>query len=333
MEVMSRQAVAESVRHDLELHLRQTAWQWTVGSVAPLMLGHSGFTYIVEADDGRRARRCVLRLPPPGARPMGPADVARQGRIVAALHGLGLPVPAVVAQSAQGVVDGRPFVLFEMVEGLRIEELSDHVPAAQLGAGAVQTLRRLHEIPIEMTGLRGEEPVSLSNELARWAGLFERSRTELSTPHEGLREALASSVPAPHTACLVHGDYHYGNFLFTPDGAILAVLDWEIAELGQPLVDLGSLAIVGMSRGAGVGGPIPGPILASEELASLYGAPEEEFDWYRAFSCYKYAAIYSYNLMLHRRGKRIDPFNEGLEPLIVHLLEQGLALFGEGADL
>jgi aminoglycoside phosphotransferase (APT) family kinase protein len=324
---MARDAAprTEGIRRDLELHLRRTDRVWRVRDVALLPQGHSGFTYKVTAADRSGGRRLVLRVPPPGARPLGPADVARQGRIVAALNRLGFPVPAVVAQSEQPVVDGRPFVLFEMVPGLRVEEVQAHVDGARLAAAAVETLMRLHRIPVEEIEIE-EEPVSLAGELTRWQNLLERARADLDLPHAELRSALAASFPNAHQPCLVHGDYHCGNLLFDSEGAVVAVLDWEIAEVGQPLVDLGCLAVVGMSRGTDTVGPVPGPEVEPEQLASLYGADAREFEWYCAFSCYKYAAVYAYNLMLHRRGKRIDPFNERLEPLIARLLQRGIGL-------
>ena len=81
-----------------------------------------GFTYFVTIDEGDGPRRFVLRLPPPGARIAGPADVVRQGRIMAALHAAGLPVPAIPVLTSDPVVDGRPFVLMEAVDGERIEK-------------------------------------------------------------------------------------------------------------------------------------------------------------------------------------------------------------------
>jgi aminoglycoside phosphotransferase (APT) family kinase protein len=315
----------ERIRLDLELHLRRTDPDWRVIDVALLPQGHSGFTYRVAAADHRGDRSLVLRVPPPGTRPLGPADVARQGRIVASLKRLGFPVPSVVAQSGKPDVDGRPFVLFEMVPGLRIEEVQARVDGARLTAGAVETLARLHRIPVEEVEI-GKEPISLAAELTRWQDLLQRARADLDVPHVELRSSLATSIPDAHQPCVVHGDYHCGNLLFNYEGAVVAVLDWEIAELGQPLIDLGCLAVAGMSRGTNRVGPVPGPEVEPEQLALLYGADPREFEWYCAFSCYKYAAVYTYNLMLHRRGKRIDPFNEGLEPLIARLLHRGLGL-------
>src|SRR2546429_9381954 len=83
----------------------------------PIPEGHSGFTYWVDL----AGRRAVMRLPPPGARIAGPADIPRQARLIQALHARGLPVPGVLWTSDQPVVDDRPFYLLEAVEGSRIE--------------------------------------------------------------------------------------------------------------------------------------------------------------------------------------------------------------------
>jgi aminoglycoside phosphotransferase (APT) family kinase protein len=106
----------------------------------------------------------------------------------------------------------------------------------------------------------------------------------------------------------------------------VAVLDWEIAEIGQPLLDLGCLCIVSHRRkyeGApNPGGSIDIPV---EDLYRLYGAEAGEMRWYLALSLYKYASIFGYNLMLHRRGKRPDPMYEGLTDTIVGMIEEGIA--------
>jgi aminoglycoside phosphotransferase (APT) family kinase protein len=278
---------------------------------------------MVRGSDGDTERGLVLRLPPPKARPLGPADVVRQGRIMQALGGQGFPVPRVVALAGEPVIDGRPFVLLELVEGDRIEHAK--AGADRLISSAVATLRRLHAIPASASGL-AEEPVGLGADLARWQALLERARAELDLPFDRLRRALETSLPDPRPPCLVHADYHFGNLLFGPDGAVAAVLDWEIAEIGQPLVDLSCLAVGGMSRGGETVGPVPGPSVEPATLADLYGVDLQELVWYCAFTCFKYSAVYTYNLMLHRRGKRIDAFNDRVEPLIERLLDHGITI-------
>src|SRR5260370_37774825 len=103
--------VEERIASDLAAQIKEP-----VRAVRAIPEGHSGFTYWVELE----GRRGVLRLPPPGARIAGPADIPRQARIMAALHARGLPVPEVVATSQDAVVDGRPFVLMEGIHPDRV---------------------------------------------------------------------------------------------------------------------------------------------------------------------------------------------------------------------
>jgi aminoglycoside phosphotransferase (APT) family kinase protein len=137
-------------------------------------------------------------------------------------------------------------------------------------------------------------------------------------------------MPAERAPTLVHGDYHYGNMLFRgPD--VVAVLDWEIAQIGQPLLDLGCLCIVAIRRQY-QGAPNPGGAIdvSVEDLYRLYGADPEEMRWYLAMSLYKYASIFGYNLMLHRRGKRPDPMYEGLTTTITGMIDEGIQLLDRG---
>ena len=287
-----------------------------VKSVEPISTGHSGFTYFVDFADNTR---CVLRLPPPGARIAGPADVVRQGRIMAALSAAGLPVPAIRAMSEEAVIDGRPFVLMEMLEGARIEEAGKTQAPRDLVASAIEVLKRLHAQPIDQTGIGDEEAVTLQAEMMRWAWLMQRAPEELTTRAGELGGMLAAQAPEPRRPTLVHGDDHFGNMLFR-DSQVVAVLDWEIAEIGQPLLDLGCLDVV-MSRHPG-----EWPVFPTEELVPMYGVDMAEMRWYLAMSMYKYAAIFGYNLMLHRRGKRPDPMYEQMTDTITGMIDEGIAL-------
>ncbi len=292
----------ERIRADLERALGEP-----VHAVSVIPEGHSGFTYWVDLD----GRRAVMRLPPPTARIAGPADIPRQGRLIAALHAEGLPVPAVLAASDQPVVDGRPFYLLEAVDGKRIEEVMGTVPAEQLAGSAVEVLRRLQAVPVERTGIGDETPASLDYEIGRWTWLMDRAPEELTGRAPAVAELLRATRPAEGPPVLVHADYHYGNMLFR-DGRVVALLDWEIAQLGQALLDLACLVVVAQSSRAGTG-RVPGGgsvAVPDDVLLRMYGADPDEFRWYLAFTYYKYASIFGYNLMLHRRGKRPDPIYE-----------------------
>src|SRR5438309_11176783 len=143
----------------------------------PIPQGHSGFTYWVELG----GRRAVLRLPPPGARIAGPADIPRQGRIMQALHARGLPVPAIIAMSAEPVVDGRPYVLMEALPGERIEAAAARgSDPLELASMAIEVLHQLQATPPAQSGIGAEPPVSLQGELQRWTWLMERAPAELT---------------------------------------------------------------------------------------------------------------------------------------------------------
>jgi aminoglycoside phosphotransferase (APT) family kinase protein len=320
--------VIERIREDLQAKCRELLDRpgLLVTSIETIPEGHSGFTYFVTIDQGFGPRRLVLRLPPPGARIAGPADVVRQGRIMAALHSQGLPAPAIPILTSDPAVDGRPFVLMEAVEGKRIETTGIEQKPLEIAASALRVLKSLQALPVEKTGIGSEEPVGLQAEMLRWLWLMERAPEELTVRAGDLGGLLAARLPAERKPTLVHGDFHYGNMLFKgPE--VVAVLDWEIAEIGQPLLDLGCLCIVSHRRKY-EGAPNPGGSIdvAVEDLYRLYGADPDEMRWYLALSLYKYASIFGYNLMLHRRGKRPDPMYEGLTDTIVGMIEEGIAL-------
>ncbi len=289
----------------------------------PIPEGHSGFTYWVELS----GRRAVLRLPPPGARIAGPADIPRQGRIMHALHARGLPVPEIIAMSTEPVVDGRPYVLMEALPGERIEAAAARgSDPLELARTAIEVLRQLQATPPEHSGIGSEAPVPLQGELDRWSWLMERAPAELTGDAPDLARRLASRLPHETHPVVVHGDYHFGNMLFA-GGRVSAVLDWEIAELGHPLLDLCCLCVVfqggtdGEARGWGAARG-----LEPDALCDLFGADPAEFRWTLGLTYYKYAAILGYNLMLHRRGKRPDPSYEGRTGTIVGFIQRGLRL-------
>ncbi|HXN92050.1 MAG TPA: phosphotransferase family protein [Candidatus Sulfotelmatobacter sp.] len=320
--------MTEQIPSDLEAACRSLLRRphLRVEDVRPIPEGHSGFTYFVTIEDGGVSTRYVLRLPPPNARIAGTADVMRQGRIMAALGDAGLPTPAVPIICSDPIVDGRPFILMQHVDGARIEKTALEQPAADISRCAIEVLKRLQAVSMDKTGIGDEEPISLKVEMMRWAMLMQRAPEELTTRAGELGGLLAASIPAERATTLVHGDYHYGNMLFR-GSEVVALLDWEIAELGQPLLDLGCLCAMTIRRQY-KDAPSPGGAVAIEmdELFRMYGVDAGEMRWYVALSLYKYAAILGYNLMLHRRGRRPDPMYEGMTSTISGMIDEGIEL-------
>jgi aminoglycoside phosphotransferase (APT) family kinase protein len=240
---------------------------------------------------------------------------------MSALHAAGLPVPAVPHIVDEPVVDGRPFILMERTPGARIEKTARAEAAHDIARSAVDVLKRLHAVPVEKTGIGDEEAVSLQVEMMRWAMLMQRSPEDLTARAGELGGLLVTHVPAERSPTLVHGDYHYGNMLFEGP-RVVALLDWEIAEVGQPLLDLGALCVVA--------GRHPGdwPVVPDVDVMAMYGIDEHEMRWYLAMTMYKYASIFGYNLMLHRKGRRPDAMYEGLTTTITGMIDEGIALLG-----
>jgi aminoglycoside phosphotransferase (APT) family kinase protein len=207
----------------------------------------------------------------------------------------------------------------ERVDGIRIEKAAEREEPLDIARSAVAVLKRLQALPLQATGIGNEPPTTLQVEMMRWATLMQRAPEELTARAGELGGLLAAQPPQERTPALVHGDYHYGNMLFR-NHEVVAVLDWEIAQIGQPLLDLGCLAVVGRRH------PGDWPEAATDDVMKMYGVEMDEMRWYLAMSMYKYASIFGYNLMLHRRGKRPDAMYEGMTDTIVEMIDEGIKL-------
>jgi aminoglycoside phosphotransferase (APT) family kinase protein len=321
----------DAIATDLGSYLRSRGLDVELepGSLHVFGDGHSGYTYALDVVENGVSRPCVLRTSPPGGRIAGPADVGRQGRIMAALGRRGIPVPAVIACESAACVDGRAFVLMERVDGRPWQAAAAERSHRHVAERAIAVLRDIHALPATAAGI-GEPPVTLEREILYWSRLLSRADEWVQRRGVSLFRSLERSRPRSVRYAFVHGDYHYGNLLFDSDG-VVAVLDWEIAEIGAPLLDLGCLAVASLRRSFW---PEPNPTGSIEvsvsDLFALYGADPEDGGWYLALSCFKYAAILGFNLQLHRSGKRHDPVYEELRRTMCGLLDIGAAILGDG---
>lgn len=332
-----------SVLAELQDHLR-AAWndpELTATGLEEFGDGNSGHTYRLDVTRGAACSDYVLRLSPPGLAIRGPADVGRQGRIMAALSEAGLPAPRVVAFDSTGVLGGRAFALMARVPGEDWSSFcgrSGHRATAQ---AAVDALHRVQRLPLEAAGFDAADVHPPLSDLARWARLLERCPAELRPQAARLQSALERVAPpaaGSEATVLVHGDFHYGNLIFGPDG-VAAVVDWEIASAGHHLTDLACLAVASLRRRYH---PEPNPTgnvdVPLAELIAMYGAgTDSDFGnasgvapWFIAAGCLKYAAIIGYNLELHRSGKRIDAMYERLQGTMTRLLTDAEVVLAEG---
>lgn len=208
--------------------------------------GFSNLTYLVRAGE----REWVLRRPPFGADVRGGHDMEREHRVLAALHPVYPKAPRPVLFCADTAVLGAPFYLMERVEGVI---LRDRPPAgvtldeATMGGvcrAAVETLAELHAVDWRAAGLEGlgHPEGYVERQVSGWSARWERAKTDPVPEMDAAAAWLAAHRPPESGAALIHGDFKYDNLVLDPArlARVRAVLDWEMATVGDPLMDLGT---------------------------------------------------------------------------------------------
>jgi aminoglycoside phosphotransferase (APT) family kinase protein len=289
--------------------------------------GRSNLTYVLET----RERRLVLRRPPLGHVLPTAHDMRREWRVISALAPTPVPVPEPVAFCGDEDVIGAPFYLMGHVEGaaVRNEEDIEGVAPEQirrLSERLAEVLAAIHAIDYEEVGLGdfGRPDGYMARQLKRWGQQWERSKTGELPEYDRLVARLRERLPVHSASTLVHGDYRLDNTLvrLSPDPGILAVVDWEMSTLGDPLADLGLTLTYWQDPGDSERASIPvaagvtvAPgFLNTREFAAHYakvsGTDLADLDFYVAFGNYKLAVIVE---GIHARFKQGKTVGEGFE--------------------
>jgi len=202
--------------------------------------GQSNPTFIVDAG----ARRLVLRRKPPGVLLPSAHAVEREFRVLRALEGSDVPVPRARVLCEDPAVLGSSFYLMDFVEGriLTDQTLPGMAPARRRAhyAEMARVIAALHAVDWRGRGLAdyGREGRYVERQLDRWTRQYRASETARIEAMERLIDWLPAHVPPQESTSLVHGDFRLDNLVFHPgEPRIVAVLDWELSTLGDPLVD------------------------------------------------------------------------------------------------
>ncbi|MFJ6197014.1 phosphotransferase family protein [Micromonospora sp. NPDC092111] len=309
--------------------------------------GKSNLTYLLRCGE----RELVLRRPPLGHVLATAHDMAREHRVISALAPTAVPVPHVVLLCADPAVIGAPFYLMERVPGevFRRRQQTDPLTAGQrrdLAWAMMDTLAALHAVDPAQVGLAdfGRPGGYLGRQVRRWAGQLDRSRSRELPGMDELRDALAASVPeGANAGRIVHGDYRLDNLLATVDPvSVRAVLDWEMATLGDPLADLGLLLtywdVLGDSELA-EGNPVAdgvGPragFPTGAELIDRYAGRSDvdvgPLHWHLALGCFKLAVICEGIHYRHTLGQTLGGGFDRIGEMVTPLVEHGLHAVGE----
>ncbi|MEO8547716.1 MAG: phosphotransferase family protein [Sphingomicrobium sp.] len=278
------------------------------GFIAPFELtkfpsGQSNPTYRISAASGDY----VLRRKPFGQLLPSAHAVDREYRLLSALHPLGFPAPRPLALCSDPDVIGAIFYVMELAKGRPYANgaLPEFDPATRrrMYDQLVDTLADLHVIDPEAAevGDFGKPGNYFERQVARWTRQYRDSQTDYVPEMERLIAFLPETLPEQSRTSIVHGDYRIDNVVFDGDGTLTAVLDWELATLGDPVADFSYLAmqwVMPADGGAGLGGldlaalGIPSLDEIAQRYSDRSGVPiGAKLDWYFAYNLFRLAGI------------------------------------------
>jgi aminoglycoside phosphotransferase (APT) family kinase protein len=305
--------------------------------------GHSNFTFSLR----REGSHVVLRRPPRPPVPPSAHDVLREARLLKALEGTAVPTPVVLAACDDEAVIGVPFYLMEWVPG---QTVSTEMPPAldlpaerrRIGEQMVEILAALHAVDWAAIGLEGFARPSgyLERQIRRFRELWELNKTRELSAVDEVGAWLEQNLPITSETTVVHGDCRPGNALFAEDrpARVTAMLDWEMATLGDPLADVGFLTATWSQPGDPEGllfdlSPVTRKegFMTRQELADQYvertGRDLGSLRWYQTLAFWKASVFMEGNYKRAVLGESDDPFlknfADGPEELALRAMRLG----------
>jgi aminoglycoside phosphotransferase (APT) family kinase protein len=310
--------------------------------------GHSNLTFLLR----RGEDRFVLRRPPRPPLPPSAHDVLREARVIAAIEDTEAHVPRVLATATEEESPlGVPFYVMPYVEG---EVITTDIPA-QLDTPAerqriahelIDALAEIHAVDPFAHGLEsfGKPTGYLERQVRRFSGLWEHNRTREIPEVEQVTEWLGRNLPESPPATIVHGDFRLGNAMYAPEAParLVAIFDWELSTIGDPLADLGYLTatyaepddpetlLSGLSSVTRREG-----FPSREELIARYeertGRSMSNLRWYQALALWKTAIFLEGNYKRFLQGASDDAWYRFMEAGIPEIARAALARTREPA--
>ena len=283
-------------------------------------------------------------------------DMTREYRVLSALAGTDVPAPRTIALCEDASVNDMPFYVMQYCPGVVLAQdiPSGYAPTAadrrRICLALVDTLVRLHAVDYRAVGLEGfgKPDGYLERQVRRWSEQWQRSQTSELPEIDELIRRLRAALPESPPPTIVHGDYRLGNMALDPDdpGRVVAIFDWEMATLGDPLADLGYTLIYWTEAGdpppaGGVGTTStftarPGFFTRAEiiaEYARGSGRNVEAIDFYQVLALYKLAVISEGIYARYLLGKTLGEGFDGMGRSAGGLARRALAIADASADL
>ena len=299
--------------------------------------GYSNLTYCLHTEE----RDYVLRRPPPGANIRSGHDMAREFRVLSLLQGHYAPAPRPMLYCEDASVLGAPFYLMERLPGIILRpsnvlamDLSPEL-LRNIAGGVVDNLVALHALDIEATGLvqLGHPEGYVERQVEGWIKRYRLAETDVLPAMNALAEWIATHPPVSQEPTLLHNDYKFDNVLLDPDDLtrVQGVLDWEMATVGDPLMDVGAMLAYWMEAGDGDTARhynvtwLPGQP-TRQEVADRYARQSGRYlsgiMFYYVFGLFKNAVIAQQIYARWKQGHSQDPRFGRLLPLVTELAEK-----------
>jgi aminoglycoside phosphotransferase (APT) family kinase protein len=298
--------------------------------------GRSNLTY--EVSDG--ADVWIVRRPPLGHVLATAHDMAREYRVMTALRGTAVPVPETYALCTDVSVVGAPFYVMQRIVGTPYREAAQLVALGpertrSISARMLEVLAALHRVDPASVGLAdfGRPEGFLARQVGRWRKQLDASHSRDLPGAEELHTRLAAGVPAESAVGIVHGDYRLDNILVDDSDRLVAVIDWEMATIGDPLTDLALLVVYqllgSMPLDIGVSNVTNAPgFLVKDDMIACYAAGSQldltRFGFYVGLAAYKLAAVLEGIHYRHIHGQTVGTGFERIGEAVVPLLAVGL---------
>ena len=301
--------------------------------------GRSNLTYAI----GDGTQEWVLRRPPLGHVLPTAHDMAREHTVLAALAGTDVPVPRTLAFCSDDTVNDAPFYVMEKVDGMILRTPAElaaltHEDARRCSESLIDVLVAIHGVDYRAAGLEefGHPDGYVERQVRRWGEQWERSKAKDIPAIEELARRLRAALPKSPPPTIVHGDYRLDNTMLAvgDPGRIVAVLDWEMATLGDPLSDLGLFLVYWGRDQNTLSGDDPAMgtsagFLSREQVAERYanasGRDLSELDFYEMLASYKLAIILAGIHARYLMGKTVGEGFEHIGVMVESIAESALA--------
>jgi aminoglycoside phosphotransferase (APT) family kinase protein len=308
----------ERVAAYLRAHLPEIASDAPI-TFAQFPGGKANLTYVARVGDAE----LVLRRPPLGPVAPGSHDMVREHSVLSVLHRAYPKAPRAFLLCTDLEVMGAPFFAMERRRGTVVREAwPDSLPAddafrLQVAHNVIDALAELHRVDYQALGLGGlgRPGGFVARQVTGWVDRWNRAKHEDLPDMEELGAWFPGAIPEPQAAVLLHNDFKLDNLIISDAGEVVAVLDWDMATLGDPLIDLGGVLAYWAepdsryatlaSGGTGLSRVLPASALIVRYAAAT-GFDIKDLAFYRAFGLYRVAVIAQQIYIRYRRGQTSD---------------------------